>query len=83
MEHYSNFCTFEITSLLNVPGHYLRKYGSLCKTSDDLHWTSLDHFTPYFWNLFKKAQLVLYKADPVKSASWPQNHFLASGRNCY
>ena len=26
-EHYSNFCTFEITSLVNVPGHYLRKYG--------------------------------------------------------
>ena len=29
MEHYSNFCTFEIASLVNVPGHYLRKYGSL------------------------------------------------------
>ena len=27
-EHYSNFCTFEIASLVNVPGHYLRKYGS-------------------------------------------------------
>ena len=27
MEHYSNFCTFEIASLVNVPGHYLRKYG--------------------------------------------------------
>ena len=26
-EHYSNFCTFEIASLVNVPGHYLRKYG--------------------------------------------------------
>ena len=25
-EHYSNFCTFEIAILLNVPGHYLRKY---------------------------------------------------------
>ena len=23
----SNFCTFEIASLINVPGHYLRKYG--------------------------------------------------------
>ena len=23
------FCTFEIASLVNVPGHYLRKYGSL------------------------------------------------------
>ena len=27
-EHYSNFCTFEIASLVNVPRHYLRKYGS-------------------------------------------------------
>ena len=26
-EHYSSFCTFEIASLLNVLGHYLRKYG--------------------------------------------------------
>ena len=26
-EHYSNFGTFEIASLLNVPGHYLRRYG--------------------------------------------------------
>ena len=26
--HYSNFCTFEITSFVNVPGHYLRKYGT-------------------------------------------------------
>ena len=25
--HYSNFCTFEIASLVNVLGHYLRKYG--------------------------------------------------------
>ena len=24
-EHYSNFCTFEIASLVNVPGHYLRR----------------------------------------------------------
>jgi hypothetical protein len=24
---YSNFCTFEIASLVNVPDHYLRKYG--------------------------------------------------------
>ena len=29
MEHYPNFCTFEIASLVNVPGHYLRKYGIL------------------------------------------------------
>ena len=29
MEHYSNFWTFEIASLPNVPGHYLRKYGIL------------------------------------------------------
>ena len=28
MAPYSNFCTFEIVSLVNVPGHYLRKYGS-------------------------------------------------------
>ena len=27
MEHYSNFWTFEIASLPNVAGHYLRKYG--------------------------------------------------------
>ena len=26
-EHYSNFYTFENASLVNVPGHYLRKYG--------------------------------------------------------
>ena len=26
-EHHPNFWTFEITSLPNVPGHYLRKYG--------------------------------------------------------
>ena len=26
-EHYSNVCTFEIASLVNVPGHYLRKCG--------------------------------------------------------
>ena len=28
-EHYSNFCTFKIASLVNVPRHYWRKYGSL------------------------------------------------------
>ena len=28
-EHYSKFCTFEIASLDNVPGHYFRKYGIL------------------------------------------------------
>ena len=27
VEHYSNFCTFKIASLPNVPGHYLWKYG--------------------------------------------------------
>ena len=27
MKHYSNFCTLEIASLVNVPGQYLRKYG--------------------------------------------------------
>jgi hypothetical protein len=26
-EHYSNFCTFEMSSLANITGHYLRKYG--------------------------------------------------------
>ena len=26
-EHYSNVCTFEIASLVNVTGYYLRKYG--------------------------------------------------------
>ena len=29
-EHYSKFVTFENASLLNVPGHYLRKYG-ICR----------------------------------------------------
>ena len=28
-EHYSNFCTFATASLPNVPGLYLRKYGTL------------------------------------------------------
>ena len=28
MEHYSNFGTFEIASLPNVPRQYLRKYGN-------------------------------------------------------
>ena len=37
-EHYSNFCTFEIASLLNVPGHYLRKYGIFF--SKTLKWKS-------------------------------------------
>ena len=26
-----NFCTFEIAILVNVPGHYLRRYGILLK----------------------------------------------------
>ena len=26
---HKNFCTFEIASLVNVPGHYLRKYSHL------------------------------------------------------
>ena len=26
-EHFSNFCIFEIASLVNVPGRYLEKYG--------------------------------------------------------
>ena len=30
MEHDSNFCTFEIASLVNVPRHFLRKYGIEC-----------------------------------------------------
>ena len=33
MEHYSNFCTFEIASLPNVPGLYLRKYGKYSRTN--------------------------------------------------
>ena len=32
MEHYSSFCTFEIASLPNVLGHYLRKYGNYVRT---------------------------------------------------
>ena len=32
MEHYSNFYTFEIASLVNVSRQYLRKYGSLVPT---------------------------------------------------
>ena len=31
-----NFCTFEIASLPNVLGHYLRKYGTLEKTGAPL-----------------------------------------------
>ena len=34
-EHYSNFCTFEIATLLNVPEHYLRIYG-ICYQTDKL-----------------------------------------------
>ena len=30
-ERYSNFGTFEIASLVNVLGHYLRKYGTYVK----------------------------------------------------
>ena len=30
-ELYSNFWTFEIASLPNVPGHYLKKYGIFSK----------------------------------------------------
>ena len=26
-EHYSNFCNFANASLVNIPGHYLRKYN--------------------------------------------------------
>ena len=36
MEHCSNFWTFEIASLPNVHGHYLRKYGTLRNTFSDL-----------------------------------------------
>ena len=28
-EHYLNIVTFEMASLVNVLGHYLRKYGQL------------------------------------------------------
>ena len=30
-EHYSNLCTFEIASLVNVPGNYLREYDMQLK----------------------------------------------------
>ena len=30
-EHFLNFCTFEIASLVNVPRHYLTKYGNFPK----------------------------------------------------
>ena len=36
MEHYSNFGTFEIASLPNVPGYYFRKYGDSGCQNDDL-----------------------------------------------
>ena len=42
MEHYSNFWTFEIPSLPNAPGHYLRKYGIFFKAAQILkfEWTT-------------------------------------------
>ena len=39
-EHYSNFWTFEIATLLNVPSHYLRKYGNYS------HMLFYNHFDP-------------------------------------
>ena len=35
MKHYSNFGTFKIASLVDIPGHYLRKYGTLFQLSSD------------------------------------------------
>ena len=35
-ENYSYFCTFEIASLVNVPGHYLRKYGK-CENDEKFY----------------------------------------------
>ena len=50
-EHYSNFCTFEIASLVNVPGHYLRKYGILkwYSTTEVILFES--HFVHVRWGL--------------------------------
>ena len=36
-EHYSNYGTFEISSLVNVPGHYLRKYGIQIQMINIIH----------------------------------------------
>ena len=37
----SNFCTFEIASLVNVLGHYLRKYGSWVFWKDKFYFISI------------------------------------------
>ena len=55
-KHYSNFCTFEIASLVNVPEHYLRKYGILVYVSE-------------FWILnmaiFKQQQVTNHQMDKL------------------
>ena len=50
-EYYSNFCTFEISSLVNVPGHYLSKW--LTKkfekdTKTTIRFTLLKECSSYF-----------------------------------
>jgi hypothetical protein len=40
---HKNFGTFEITSLRNVPGHYLRKYGILSKENPGTNCETLLH----------------------------------------
>jgi hypothetical protein len=44
-EHYSNFCTFEIASLANVPGHYFKEIQYVWKKwQNNLHLLSFSHF---------------------------------------
>ena len=50
-EHYSNFCTFEIVSLVNVPGHYLRKYGT--------------YFTKMHYVIYKRSSILLLFHSPL------------------
>ena len=59
-EHYSNFGSFEIATLLNVPGQYLRKYGIWIGNWREKHRIRRKRhtvFTKFFFLLFHKIQV--------------------------
>ena len=85
--HYSNFCTFEISNLVNVPGHYLRKCG-ICMYWENTSLTKmrqkkdyyLRSYTPWRTPLLSEASLsYLFKQFYNLRMTFKQ-HFLAEKR---
>ena len=78
-EQYSNFCTFEIARLVNVPGHYLRKYGKYSK------WLIFRNGIQTISETKRREELDMVLnavfTDPADSSAWIYHKWLLASPN--